>query len=78
MTLALAPEVAWIAEEHPVDSVQTLPDGRLQVVLPVADERWLVRLLLRTGGAVEVLDRPDVVEAVRERAAAALAAYDAS
>lgn len=78
VTLALAPEVAWIAEEHPVDSVQTLPDGRLQVVLPVADERWLVRLLLRTGGAVEVLDRPDVVEAVRERAAAALAAYDAS
>jgi proteasome accessory factor C len=78
VTLALAPEVAWIAEEHPVDSVETLPDGRLKVVLPVADERWLVRLLLRTGGAVEVLDRPDVVEAVRERAAAALAAYDAS
>jgi proteasome accessory factor C len=78
VTLALAPEVAWIAEEHPVDSVAPLPDGRLRVVLPVADERWLVRLLLRTGGAVEVLDRPDVVEAVRARAGAALAAYDAS
>ena len=78
VTLALAPEVAWIAEEHPVDSVEALPDGRLRVVLPVADERWLVRLLLRTGGAVEVLDRPDVVEAVRRRAAEALAAYDAS
>jgi proteasome accessory factor C len=78
VTLALAPEVAWIAEEHPVDSVETLPDGRLQVVLPVADERWLVRLLLRTGGAVQVLDRPDVVEALRDRARASLAAYDAS
>jgi proteasome accessory factor C len=77
VTLALSPEVAWIAEEHPVDSVQSLPDGRLLVVLPVADERWLVRLLLRAGGAVEVLDRPDVVESVRSRAVAALAAYDA-
>ena len=78
VSLALAPEVAWIAEEHPVDSVQTLPDGRLRVTLPVADERWLVRLLLRTGGSVEVLDRPDIVEALHDRARAALAAYDES
>ena len=57
--------VRWIAEEFPVDSVQELPDGRLQVVLPVADERWLVRLLLRSGPSVHVVDRPDVVERVR-------------
>ncbi len=71
-----SPSVAWIAEEHPVDSVTELADGRLRVVLPVADERWLVRLLLRTGSSVAVLDRPDVVEAVRRAASAALAAYD--
>ncbi|HSN07230.1 MAG TPA: WYL domain-containing protein [Candidatus Angelobacter sp.] len=73
--LELAPEVAWIAEENPVDSVADLGEGRLRVVMPVADERWLVRLLLRTGASVTVLDRPDVVERVRAEARAALAAY---
>lgn len=76
VTLALEPGVAWIAEEHPVDSVTELEDGRLRVVLPVGDERWLVRLLLRTGSSVAVLDRPDLAEAVRRAASAALAAYD--
>jgi proteasome accessory factor C len=75
VALALAPEVAWIAEENPVDAVEELEDGRLRVLLSVADERWLVRLLLRTGGAVTVLDRPDLAERVRSEARAALAAY---
>jgi len=75
VTLALEPEVAWIAEEHPVDVVTDLGDGRLQVVMPVADERWLVRLLLRLGSSVTVVDRPDIVERVRAEARAALAAY---
>jgi len=75
VTLALAPEVAWIAEEHPVDSIIDLGDGRLEVVMPVADERWLVRLLLRLGSSVTVVDRPDIVERVRAEARAALAAY---
>lgn len=74
--LALAPEAAWIAEENPVDAVDELGDGRLEVVMPVADERWLVRLLLRQGSAVTVLDRPDLVERVRVEARTALAAYD--
>ena len=62
------PRSAWIAEEHPVDSVRARPDGRLRVVLPVADERWLVRLLLsHRGRRCEVAGPPDVVEAVRGR-----------
>jgi proteasome accessory factor C len=75
VTLALAPEVAWIAEEHPVESVTDLGDGRLEVVMPVADERWLVRLLLRLGPSVTVLDRPDLAERVQDEARLALAAY---
>ena len=75
VTLELAPEVAWIAEEHPVDSVVELEGGRLRVVLPVGDERWLIRVLLRTGDAVTVLDRPDLVERLRTTATTALAAY---
>jgi proteasome accessory factor C len=75
VTLELDPEVAWIAEEHPVDSVAELDGGRLQVVLPVADERWLVALLLRSGSAVRVVDRPEVTERVRATAQEALRAY---
>ena len=75
VTLRLDPGVRWIAEEHPVDSVEELDGGRLRVVLPVADERWLVRLLLRTGGGVVVEDRPDLAERVQAEARAALAAY---
>ena len=77
VTLELAPEVAWVAEENPVESVTELPDGRLRVVMPVADERWFVRLLLRMGDAITVVDRPDLVEQVRGEALAALAAYGA-
>jgi proteasome accessory factor C len=75
VTLDLDPEVAWIAEEHPVDAVTDLGGGRLRVVLPVADERWLVALLLRSGPAVRVVDRPDLAERARASARAALAAY---
>jgi proteasome accessory factor C len=75
VTLDLAPEVAWIAEEHPVEAATDLGEGRLQVVMPVADERWLVRLLLRLGSSVTVVDRPDLVERVRDEARTALAAY---
>ncbi|MCA0330103.1 MAG: WYL domain-containing protein [Actinobacteria bacterium] len=77
VTLLLAPQVRWIAEEHPVDAVEEAGDGRLRVVLPLADERWLVRLLLRHGSAIEVLDRPDLAERARADALAALAAYSA-
>lgn len=77
VTLVLGNGVRWIAEEFPVDSVTELADGRLQVVLPVADERWLVRLLLRSGPEVEVVDRPEIAERVRAEAAGALAAYRA-
>jgi proteasome accessory factor C len=76
VTLALAPEVGWIAEENPVESAEWLPDGRLQIVMPVGDERWLVRLLLRMGDAVTVVDRPDLLERVRAEALTALTAYD--
>jgi proteasome accessory factor C len=75
VTLDLAPDVAWIAEENPVDQVTELPDGRTRVVMPVADERWLERLLLRYAAGVTVVDRPDVAEAARAEARAALAAY---
>lgn len=74
VTLDLAPEAGWVVEAHPVTSVEHRPDG-LRVVLPVADERWLVRLVLSLGAAARVVAPADVAEAVRAAARAALAGY---
>ena len=56
--LRLAPAAQWIAEEYPVDSVRQLddPEGWVEVRLPVASDRWLSRLLIRLGPAVETVD----------------------
>ncbi len=75
VTLDLAPGGRWIADYYPVDQVDELPDGHLLVRLRVADERWLLTLVLRQGGAARVLDPPRVAEAVAERARAGLGAY---
>lgn len=77
-TLDLAPAARWVADVHPVDAVEELPGGGLRVVLPVGDLAWAVRLLLSVGGDATVVDPPELVAAVREAAAAALAAYPGS
>lgn len=49
--LRLAPPARWITEEYPVDDVTelTAPHGWIEVRLPVANQRWLHRLLIRLG-----------------------------
>jgi proteasome accessory factor C len=65
--LRLAPQARWITEEYPVDEVTELsaPDGWVEVRLPVANRRWLSRLLIRLGpNAVLVEPATASVEAV--------------
>jgi len=49
--IRLAPRARWITEEYPVDTVTELdaPTGWVEVRLPVANQRWLHRLLIRLG-----------------------------
>jgi proteasome accessory factor C len=49
--IRLAPHARWITEEYPVDEVTELdsPAGWVEVRLPVANQRWLLRLLIRLG-----------------------------
>ena len=42
-------------EYYPVEEVRPRPDGRLEVDLLVADERWLQRLLLRLAPHARVV-----------------------
>ena len=50
-------------------------EPELVVELAVADLGWASQLLLRLGGAVRPLAPPELVDAVRQDAEAALAAY---
>jgi proteasome accessory factor C len=58
----LSPPARWVVEQYPVDDVRELGDGRVEVTLPVASERWLSRLLIRLGPHVKVVS-PERAEA---------------
>ncbi|HEV7148551.1 MAG TPA: WYL domain-containing protein [Pedococcus sp.] len=76
VTLRLAPGAAWVSDYYPVETVETASDGSQTVTLRTADTLWLRRLMWRLGGLGTVLAPDELAEAVRDGAAAALAAYD--
>lgn len=76
-TLRLAPHARWVAEYHPVEALRELGDDACEVDLRYADPRWVVRLALRLGPAVEVVAPPELREQVAAEAAQTLALYDA-
>ena len=77
VTLRLLPGATWVSDYYPTESVETAADGSQTVALRTADTLWLRRLLWRLGGRGTVVSPPEVAEAVREGAEAALAAYGA-
>ena len=75
VTLRLAPQARWVAEYYPVAATREVADGALEIDLYVADQRWLVRLLLRLTPYAEVVEPQEFTEALRRAAADALALY---
>ena len=76
--LRFSPQVApWISREewHPDQDGRLLDDGSWELRLPYVDETELVMDLLRQGEQVQVLAPDSLRQAVRQRLAAALAAY---
>jgi proteasome accessory factor C len=76
ITLRLSPAGRWVADYYQLESLTEQEGGGATVSLRTPDTRWLVRLMLRLGGAAEVVDPPEVAEAVRAAAREALAAYE--
>jgi predicted DNA-binding transcriptional regulator YafY len=76
--LELAPPAHWVADYYAVDQVDQLGGDLLLVRLRVADDGWLRQLALRLGGALRVLDPPELAEDVAAAARSALAAYSAA
>lgn len=61
--LRLAPGAAWVADAHPVDVIDTGPDGSTVVELAVTAAPWLERLLVSLGPDAEVVGHRDLPEA---------------
>jgi proteasome accessory factor C len=75
VTLDLDPAARWVADYYPCETVAERGDGGLTVTLRARDDSWIRRLALALAGAGRVVDPPEVLEAVREDASAALTAY---
>jgi predicted DNA-binding transcriptional regulator YafY len=62
----------WFAEYYPVTATREAPEGALEATLAVSDERWLLRLALRFGPGVTVLEPAELRDRVAEVAGDAL------
>ena len=88
VTLRLAPAAQWIVDRYPVQSVEeVVPSARghgagtgaspdIDVVLPVASDWWLDRLLVRLGPGATVRAPTSAGSGAAALAARILAAYD--
>jgi proteasome accessory factor C len=78
VVLDLRPEARWVPEYYPCESVVPLADGGVRATLRTADPRLAVRLALRLGGALRVVEPPEVAATVAAAARSALEAYGVS
>jgi proteasome accessory factor C len=75
VTLLLEPEARWMTDYYPVEEIRELGQDRTEVVLLVADERWLTRLMLRLAPHATVVSPPAYADTFRAAAQRALALY---
>ena len=68
----LGPEMRWFAEYYPVLTTREADGGGLEVTLAVSDERWLLRLALRFGPGLTVLEPAELRARVEDVARDAL------
>lgn len=73
--IEVGPGGRWVAEYYPHESAEELPDGGLRITLRTSDPATLRRLALRLGRDGRIVSPPELAEAARDAARAALAAY---
>ncbi|MBW8750872.1 MAG: WYL domain-containing protein [Propionibacteriales bacterium] len=74
----LSPEMRWFAEYYPVLTTREGADGCLEATLAVSDERWLLRLALRFGPGLTVLEPAELRDRVADVARDALRLHGAT
>lgn len=73
--LRLWPRARWVAEYYEVQRVGSEGDT-LEVILPTKDLAWTAKLILRLGGAAEVLEPDELKSLARTVATETLALYE--
>lgn len=73
--LDVAASAGWVLELVAVESSIDRPEGGQRITVRVGDPAWLRRLVLRAGGAIEVVEPESLASEVADRATAALHAY---
>ena len=77
VTLDLAPEARWVAEQYPVEEVTERGARGLRVTLAVVARPWLERLLVRLGPDAELVDAPpDLADLAATASRRVLRRYD--
>jgi proteasome accessory factor C len=75
VTILLEPEARWVTEYYPVEEIREVGQDRIQVVLLVADERWLTRLMLRLAPHARVVSPAAYADTFMVAAQRALSLY---
>jgi proteasome accessory factor C len=75
VTLLLEPEARWFTDYYPVEEIRDVGQDRTEVVLLVADERWLTRLMLRLAPHARVVSPPAYADTFTAAAQRALSLY---
>ena len=75
VTLLLEPEARWMTSYYPVEEIREVGQDRMEVVLLVADERWLTRLMLRLAPHATVISPPAYADTFTAAAQRALSLY---
>jgi proteasome accessory factor C len=75
VTLRVGRWARWITEYYPCESVVEESPDRWLVSLRASDLSWARRLVLGLGSEVKVVSPPELMEAVRSEARAALRSY---
>jgi proteasome accessory factor C len=75
VTLLLEPEARWMTSYYPVEEIREVGQDRMEVVLLVADERWLTRLMLRLAPHATVVSPPAYADTFMAAAQRALSLY---
>jgi proteasome accessory factor C len=75
VTLLLEPEARWVTEYYPVEEIREVGQDRIEVVLLVADERWLTRLMLRLAPHARVVSPTTYADTFTAAARRAISLY---
>jgi proteasome accessory factor C len=75
VTLLLEPEARWVTEYYPMEEIREVGQDRTEVVLLVADERWLTRLMLRLAPHARVVSPRSYADTFTAAARRAVSLY---